>query len=104
MIARLWHGVTEATKSDEYLGYLNQTEVPDYQATTGNRGVYVFRKIEDDKTHFLLLSLWESEDAIRQFAGPEIQRARYYPDDEKFLLELEPTVQHYEALVRPKGE
>jgi heme-degrading monooxygenase HmoA len=100
MIARIWHGVTEAAKADEYLGFLNRTGVPDYQATTGNQGVYIFRKIEDDRARFLLLTLWDSEEAIKRFAGPEFQRAKYYPDDKKFLLEFEPTVQHYEVLVQ----
>jgi hypothetical protein len=54
MIARIWHGVTAAAKSDEYLGYLNETGVPDYRATEGNRGVYVLRRIEGERAHFLL--------------------------------------------------
>src|SRR5215813_2533986 len=103
MIARIWHGVTEASKSEEYLDYLNRTGVPDYQATEGNQGVYVLRRIEGDKAHFLLISLWESYDAIQKFAGSEIEKARYYPEDEFFLLELEPTVTHYEVMAQPKN-
>ena len=99
MIARTWHGVTDASKSDEYLEYLNETGVPEYQATEGNLGVYVLRRIEDDKAHFLLLTLWESADAIKKFAGSDMEKAKYYPEDEKFLLELEPTVTHYEVMV-----
>ena len=102
MIARTWHGVTDASKSDEYLEYLNETGVPEYQATEGNLGVYVLRRIEDDKAHFLLLTLWESADAIKKFAGSDMEKARYYPEDDKFLLELEPMVTHYEVMVEPK--
>lgn len=101
MISRIWHGVTAADRSDEYLEYLNKTGVPDYQATDGNRGVYVLRRIEGDKAHFLLLSLWQSTDAIVKFAGPDMERARYYPEDKAYLLEFEPTVTHYEVLVQP---
>lgn len=90
-----------ASKADEYLDYLNRTGVPDLQATEGNRGVYVLRRIEGEQAHFLLISLWESADAIVKFAGLDIQEARYYPEDERFLLELEPTVTHYDVLVRP---
>jgi hypothetical protein len=50
-----------------------------------------------------LLTLWESEEAIERFAGPEIERARYYPEDEEFLLELEPTVTHYGGLTGAVG-
>ena len=101
MIARTWHGVTEASKADEYLDYLNNTGVAAYRTTQGNIGVYVLRRIEGNKVHFLLLTLWESEDAIKRFAGSNIETAKYYPEDEQFLLELEPTVTHYEVMVNP---
>jgi heme-degrading monooxygenase HmoA len=101
MIARIWHGVTPTSKADQYLNYLNMTVIPDYRAVEGNQGVYVFRRIEGDRAHFLLVSLWESTDAISQFAGPELEKARYYPEDEEFLLELELRVYHYEVAVKP---
>lgn len=101
MIARTWHGVTPSAQADEYLDYLNRTGVPDYQATPGNRGVYVLRRLEGDRAHFLLISLWDSYDAIRRFAGEDFEKAVYYPEDTAYLLELEPTVTHYEVLVGP---
>jgi len=101
MIARIWHGVTAAAKAEAYLDYLNKSGVPDLRATEGNEGVYVLRKIEGDQAHFLLIALWQSADAIKKFAGADIEKARYYPKDEEFLLELEPTVTHYEVLVKP---
>ncbi len=101
MIARTWHGITPAEKADEYAEFLNRTGVPDYQKTPGNRGVYVLRRLEGDQAHFLLISLWDSYDAIRRFAGEDVEKAFYYPEDPGFLLELEPTVTHYEVLVAP---
>ena len=101
MIVRIWHGVTAAAKSDEYLDYLKATGVPDYQATEGNRGVYVLRRIEGERALFLTVSFWESMSAIEGFAGSELERARYYPEDEGFLLDFEPTVEHYEVLAGP---
>ena len=73
MIVRIWHGVTAAAKSDEYLDYLKVTGVPDYQATEGNRGVYVLRRIEGERAHFLTVSFWESMSAIEGFAGSELE-------------------------------
>lgn len=101
MIARIWHGVTAAAKSDEYLDYLNETGVPDYRATEGNRGVYVLRRIEDDRAHFLTVSFWESMEKIEGFAGPEPEKARYYPEDEQYLLDFEPGVKHYRVDAGP---
>ena len=104
MIARIWHGETAAAKSEEYLDYLNETGVPDYRATRGNRGVYVLRKIEGDRAHFLTLSFWDSIEDVKRFAGPDPERARYYPADEEFLLGFEPGVGHYEVVVEPPDE
>ena len=101
MIARTWHGVTPAAKADEYLDLMLAVAVPDYKAILGNRGVTVMRRIEGDLAHFLLLTLWDSEGAIRQFAGEEIERAKYYDFDADYLLELEPTVTHYQVFAAP---
>jgi len=104
MIARTWHGRVPAEKADAYLDYLNRTGVPGLRATPGNRGVTVLRRIEGSVAHFLLISLWGSREEIRAFAGEEIERARYYPEDADFLLELEPNVTHYEVLAAPEKD
>jgi heme-degrading monooxygenase HmoA len=96
MIARIWHGKTQASDADAYVDYLFQSGIPAYRATNGNRGAWVLRRMEGDTAHFITLSFWESRDAIVAFAGADIEVAKYYPEDEKFLLEFEPTVAHYE--------
>jgi heme-degrading monooxygenase HmoA len=96
MIARLWHGRVPASKTDAYLAFLHQSGITDYEATEGNRGVTVLRRIEGDEAHFLLISLWDSLDVIKNFAGDDISKAHYYPEDQDFLLEFEPNVVHYE--------
>ena len=101
MIARIWHGMTPAAKADEYLEFLNVSGVPDYQRTPGNRGVYVLRRLEGDRAHFLTLTFWDSLQAIQGFAGEDVEKAKYYPEDKDFLLEFEPKVVHYDVLVRP---
>ncbi len=98
MIARIWHGVTPAEKADDYYEYLQRTGLKDYRDAEGNLGVYVLRRIEGNRAHFTLLTLWESEEAVRKFAGEDIEVARYYPEDGDFLLELEPHVVHHEVL------
>jgi len=103
VIARIWHGATLAAKSDEYLEYLNRTGVPDYRTTEGNRGVYVLRRVEGERAHFLTLTFWDGIEDVKRFAGSDPSRARYYPEDEEFLLGFEPTVEHYEVAVKPEG-
>src|SRR5579859_1782205 len=72
MIARIWRGVTPASKANEYFEYMMATGIKDYFETKGNQGVYVLRRIGEERAEFLLLTLWESWDAIRQFAGDEV--------------------------------
>jgi heme-degrading monooxygenase HmoA len=101
MIARSWDGDVPEARADEYHEYLLKTGVPELRRTPGNRGVYVLRRIGDGVASFRLISLWDSLDSIRAFAGDPVERARYYPEDAEFLLELEPTCTHYEVLVEP---
>jgi len=96
MIARIWHGRTKAAKADEYLAFLQQRALPDYRGTPGNLAAYILRRVEGDITHFMTLTHWSSLQAIEAFAGSDISRAKYYPEDSAFLLEFEPTVQHHE--------
>jgi heme-degrading monooxygenase HmoA len=97
VIARLWHGTTRLDRADAYAAFLDQRAMPDYRGTDGNLGAQVWRRDEGDVAHFLTLSYWESEDAIRAFAGTDLLKAKYYPEDEGFLLEFEPSVVHYEV-------
>jgi heme-degrading monooxygenase HmoA len=98
MIARLWHGITSAAKADEYLEYLQKTGVADYRATEGNLSVQLLRRIEGEQAHFLIITLWESVEAIKKFAGEDYEKARYYAEDQDFLLEFEEKVVHYEVM------
>ncbi len=101
MIARIWRGTVKASDKDSYFDYLNKTGLPDYRATRGNRGVWVLRRVHEDVAEFTLISLWDSYDAIRAFAGPEYEKAVYYPEDRNYLLALDPHVTHYEVLAAP---
>jgi heme-degrading monooxygenase HmoA len=103
MIARTWRGRTPAAKAEAYSQYLRTTGVKDYLATPGNQGVFVLRRIRGDEAEFLLLTLWDSAAAIRDFAGDDMERARYYPEDRDFLLEFAPTADHFEVLYRTPG-
>ena len=97
MIARIWRGITLAEKADAYMAYLHETGLRDYADTPGNRGVQIWRRIAEGRAEFVFTSYWDSLDAVQAFAGPDIERAVYYPEDTRYLLELEPGVAHYEV-------
>jgi heme-degrading monooxygenase HmoA len=98
MIARTWRGATKAKDSEAYLEYLQRTGFAEYRKTPGNRGVLGLRRIVNDRAEFLLVSLWESEAAIRRFAGSDIEKAVFYPEDERFLVDRDNHVSHYEVV------
>jgi heme-degrading monooxygenase HmoA len=100
MICRIWHGRTPRTKADAYEHFLADRAIADYQTAPGNLSVSVLRRDDGDVTHFLTITHWESEDAIRVFAGSEVLNAKYYPEDSEFLLEFEPYVQHFVVTAR----
>ena len=103
MICRIWHGRTPRNRADAYADFLADRAIPDYQAVPGNLGVSVLRRDDADVTHFLTVTTWESEEAIRAFAGNELLKAKYYPEDDEFLLEFEPQVQHFVVTASSAG-
>ena len=98
MIVRMWHGRVPSEKARAYREFLNARAIPDYQSTPGNLSVYIIERPEGEVTHFITMTFWESLDAIRAFAGEDVEVAKYYPEDQEFLLEFEPTVVHYEVV------
>jgi len=98
MIVRMWHGRVPSIKAKEYRAFLNKRAIPDYQAVAGNLSVHILERVEGDITHFITLTFWRNMDSIKAFAGEDAEVARYYPEDEEFLLEFEPKVVHYEVV------
>jgi heme-degrading monooxygenase HmoA len=98
MIARAWAGATRAADADTYLDYLHQTGLAEYRATPGNRGVLALRRVAGERAEFLLVTLWDSEEAIRRFAGEDSEQAVFYPEDDRFLVARDERVRHYEVV------
>jgi len=101
MIARFWHGRVPIAKSKAYFEYLKKTGLKEYDATPGNLGTYIMRREDAEFADFLLMTLWESAEAVKHFAGPDAERAVYYPQDREFLVEMERDATHYQVLHPP---
>src|SRR5579862_4300966 len=95
MVTRIWHGRTRRERADDYSAFLTMRAIPDYRETEGNLDVVILRRDEGEVTHFLTVTRWESEGAIRAFAGDDFLKSKYYAEDKEFLLEFEPEVQHF---------
>jgi heme-degrading monooxygenase HmoA len=57
----------------------------------------VLRRLDGDGAEFGVMSFWDSLDDVKAFAGQDVAAAHYYPGDERFLLEFEPRVKHFEV-------
>jgi heme-degrading monooxygenase HmoA len=97
MITRVWHGKTRREDADEYLDFLKRTAFPDYKSVDGNLDVEIWRRPDGDISHFWCVTKWDNLESIRQFAGDEVEKAKYYPEDERYLLEFEENVIHCET-------
>ena len=98
MIARRWHGRLPTAKAEDYLKLMRDVALPNYRATEGNIGAWCLHRAEGDVLHVEMFTLWDDWDAIRRFAGDDVAAAKYYDFDAEYLLELEPTVIHFEAI------
>ena len=97
MITRIWHGKTKKEDADIYRQYVIETGISEYQKVEGNLDTQIWQKDEDGITHIWTVTRWKDLDSIKEFAGDEYQKAKYYPEDKKYLLEFEPNVEHYET-------
>ncbi len=97
MIARIWHGCTKIEDYETYTEFMKERAIPDYRSTPGFIKLTFLRTIKDGAGHFTLITFWESLDVIKNFAGEDFEKAKYYPEDSDFLLEFEETVTHYEV-------
>ena len=97
MIARIWRGAVRRRDGDAYAEYMRQTGVPAYAGTPGNRGVWMLRRDVDDRTEFVMFTLWDSLDAVKGFAGEDYETAVFYPEDDRFLVVRDLTSTHYEV-------
>jgi heme-degrading monooxygenase HmoA len=105
MIARMWSGAVRREDADAYADYILNTGLAEYAGTPGNRGAWMLRRDRGERTQFVTFSLWESLDAIRAFAGEDVDAAVFYPEDDRYLVERDTTVSHYEVAheVRPRA-
>ena len=94
---RLWHGEVAIEKADDYQKFMVEKAAPDYGSVEGLIKLYFQRKDEEKKAHFLLVTLCDSVDSVKKFAGENPDIAKYYPEDENFLLEKEKHVSMYEV-------
>ena len=97
MIARVWRGATTAEDGDAYAAYVEETGMTAARKLAGSRGTLVLRRVVGERTEFETVLLFESLDDVRAFAGDEIEKAVFYPEDDRYLVERDLAVSHHEV-------
>lgn len=97
MIARHWTGRVRATDADSYADYVRRTGIAAHRATAGNLGSMVLIRADNDEAEVVVVSLWESLDAVRAFAGSDPETAVFFPEDERYLVAADKRVKHYDV-------
>ena len=98
MILRSWRGAVRPGDAERYLAHQSETGVRDYRETAGNRGVLVLSRPRGDLVEVITLTLWDSLDAVRRFAGDDHEQARFYPGDDELLAEKDLHADHWEVV------
>jgi len=97
VIARVWRGATRAADEDAYVEYLESSGMRAARELPGSRGTIVLRRRDGELTEFVTLLLFDSIDDVNAFAGDDVSVARFFPDDDRWLLERDLDVRHYEV-------
>ena len=101
MIARSWRGYAARSSAQAYPEHLLETVRPKLEELSGFRGLYLLRRDQGDEVEFLVVTLWESMDAVRGFAGNHPEVAVVEPEARAALLRFDRSVRHYEVLAAP---
>jgi heme-degrading monooxygenase HmoA len=98
MIARIWRGAVRREDAEAYAEYIASTGMAEYRSTPGNQGAWMLRRDDGDRAEIITFSLWDSRDSIKAFAGDNIDQAVFYPDDDRYLIERDQRVRHYDVV------
>jgi len=96
VVAREWKGRVAPARADEYYAYL-VGGVKKMGAVAGNLGVQIMRRDEPSAVEFTVISYWETREAIKAYAGEDIEKPHHLPRDREMLLELPDRVLHYDV-------
>jgi heme-degrading monooxygenase HmoA len=101
IVLRRWASRIRTADEGAYSDYIAATGLDDYRATPGNLGAQMLlRDLGDGTSEVTTLSWWTNMDAIRAFAGENVAVARYYPEDDRFLLDKPQWVEHHRVVAR----
>jgi len=100
MISRLWHGWTTRENADAYEKLLREEVLPGIHRVRGFKGAQVLRRDANDEVEFVTITLFESLDAVKEFAGEDYELAVVLPEARKLLARFDARSAHYETVFK----
>jgi heme-degrading monooxygenase HmoA len=97
MIARLWRGRAATEKAGDYQRHFTTDVAPHLKALAGHRGAYLLRREDEGEVEFVAVTLWDSIEAVRAFAGQNPDVAVVEPEARAALSSFDDMVRHYEV-------
>jgi heme-degrading monooxygenase HmoA len=101
MIVRHWRGLTRADTASAYLDHLRTETLPRLRAIEGHGGAYVLRREAGDEVEFVVLTIWDSLESVRAFAGDDYEAAVVPPAARRVLTSFDERVLHYDVAIDP---
>jgi heme-degrading monooxygenase HmoA len=97
MIVRTWRGRTSISNQPVYVEHFERNVIPELQEIKGFLGAELLKRNLSGEIEVFVLTKWASMDAIRMFAGRDVDRAVVAPEAAAVLVEYDRTVCHYEV-------
>ena len=97
MIARIWKGQTKIEHLDAYTTFMKARAIPDYKKTDGFVKLTFLKRVDEEFAYFNLITFWVNLEVIKNFAGHDFEKAKYYPEDKNYLIDFPENVIHYEV-------
>jgi heme-degrading monooxygenase HmoA len=100
MISRVWHGWTTRQNADAYEKLLREKVLPGIHRVQGFHGAHVLRRNLADEIEFVVITWFDSIEAVKQFAGENYEVAVISPEAHKLLSRFDERPAHYETVIR----
>jgi heme-degrading monooxygenase HmoA len=99
MIARRFLATATAANAVKYYAFFRDVLTPELRKIPGHLGAFVLSREAGDAVEILVLTLWESDEAIRRFAGETPSRAAVEPEARAILSAFDDEVMQYRVEV-----
>jgi len=95
MIVRIWTAEALADNAEDYRVHFTDTLVPRLRAIDGFVSAAMLERVMGEVLEFVVITRWDTMDAIHAFAGHQLERAVVGPEIRHVLERFDETVKHY---------